>query len=121
MSCCYCLTSNPSRKLKLSLYKIVSRSLPQNLSPWRRIGSSRDAIVQRDSQTDFIRMLVATAVAVMGLGALLLLNHASWNEPKVSNETMIQYSSAAAAAARAGATVSATAPTLALASMPVGQ
>jgi hypothetical protein len=37
----------------------------------------------------FIPAIIATAVAAMGLGGLLLVNHGPWNKPKVKNETMI--------------------------------
>lgn len=41
---------------------------------------------------------VAAAVAVIGLVALLLVDHGPWNKPKIQNETMIQYGDTAAAA-----------------------
>jgi hypothetical protein len=57
----------------------------------------------------FIPAIIATAVAAMGLGGLLLVNHGPWNKPKVKNETMIQYGTTAASAAAAGAAVTPTA------------
>jgi hypothetical protein len=58
----------------------------------------------------FTPVIIATAVAALGLGGLLLVNHGPWNKPKVKNETMIQYGSTAASTAAAGATVTPTAP-----------
>ena len=75
-----------------------------------RLGLPKGLIVRRNSHADFIGMIIATAVAATGLIALLLVNHGLLNVPKVHNETMIQYGSAAAAATSAGATVTATAP-----------
>jgi len=74
-----------------------------------RLGLPKGLIVRRNSHADFIGMIIATAVAATGLIALLLVNHGLLNVPKVHNETMIQYGSAAAAATSAGATVTATA------------
>jgi hypothetical protein len=64
--------------------------------------------MRKDGHADIVRMIIATAVAATGLFALLLVNHAPWNKPNVRNETMIQYGSAAAAAAAIGATVTPT-------------
>jgi hypothetical protein len=58
----------------------------------------------------FTPVIIATAVAALGLGGLLLVNHGPWNKPKLKNETMIQYGSTAASAAAAGAAVTPTAP-----------
>jgi hypothetical protein len=58
----------------------------------------------------FSPAMIATAVAVIGLIVLLLVDHGPWNKPKVQYETMIQYGTTAASAAAAGATVTSTAP-----------
>jgi hypothetical protein len=56
----------------------------------------------------FAPLIIAMTVAVMGLGALLLVNHGPWTKPRVQNETMIQYGTTAASAAAAGAAVTPT-------------
>jgi hypothetical protein len=58
----------------------------------------------------FVPAVIATAVAAMGLAALLLVNHGPWNKPKLKNETMLEYGTTAASAAAAGAGVTPTAP-----------
>jgi hypothetical protein len=37
----------------------------------------------------FVPLIIATVVAVMSLGGLLLVNHVPWSKPKVQNKTMI--------------------------------
>jgi hypothetical protein len=46
-------------------------------------------------------VIIATAVALIGLVALLLLDHGPWNKPNVKNEIMIQYGTTATAAGAA--------------------
>jgi hypothetical protein len=62
----------------------------------------------RDIHSRFIPVITATALAVIGLVGLLVVNHGPWNKPKIENETMIQYGNTAAAAAAAGAAVTPT-------------
>jgi hypothetical protein len=58
---------------------------------------------RQDIHPHFVPVISATAVAVIGLVGLLLVNHGPWNKPKVQNETMIQYGTTAGAAAAAAA------------------
>jgi hypothetical protein len=59
---------------------------------------------RQDIHPHFVPVISATAVAVIGLVGLLLVNHGPWNKPKVQNETKIQYGATAGAAAGAGVT-----------------
>ena len=63
-----------------------------------------------DTSSRVLPALVATAIAAVGLLALILVDHGPWSTPKVESETMIQNGNTAAAAQAAGATVSETAP-----------
>jgi hypothetical protein len=67
-------------------------------------------MASRGFNRHFVPVVIATAVAMIGLGGLLLVNHGPWSKPKIQNETMIQYGTTAASAAAVGATVSPTAP-----------
>jgi hypothetical protein len=67
-------------------------------------------MTRNNTQPSFIPMTIAIAVAVTGLVTLLLIDHGLWNTLNIKNETMIQYGSAAAAAAAVGAVVTPTAP-----------
>jgi hypothetical protein len=58
--------------------------------------------------SQFAPLIIATAITVIGLLALLLVDHGPWNKPKVQNETMIQYSTTAASAAAVGAAIAPT-------------
>ena len=71
-------------------------------------------MVQRATHQHLVPAIIATAVALVGLSGLLLVNHGPWSKPKVKNETMIQYGTTAAAAAAVGATVTTTKPKLEL-------
>jgi hypothetical protein len=53
-------------------------------------------------------IIIAMAVAVLGLIGLLLINHGPWTKPKVRNEAMIQRGTTAGSAAAVGATVTPT-------------
>jgi hypothetical protein len=61
---------------------------------------------RRHSQ--FTPLIIATAIAVIGLVTLLLVNHGPWTKPKVQNETMIQYGTTAGSAAAVDAAVTPT-------------
>jgi hypothetical protein len=61
-------------------------------------------------RSSFGPVLISAAVAVVGLLALVLVDHGPWNKPQVQSETMVQFGTTAAAAQAAGATVSETAP-----------
>ncbi len=56
-------------------------------------------------------IIVAIAVAAIGLVSLILVDHGPWSKPRVQNGTMIEYGTTAGAAAAAGAIVTDTAPT----------
>lgn len=62
-------------------------------------------MARKDIHPHLVPAAIAVAVAVLGMVALLLVDHGPWNKVKVQNETMIQYGNTAAAAAAAGATV----------------
>jgi hypothetical protein len=70
----------------------------------------RFQMTRNNTQPSFIPMTIAIAVAVTGLVTLLLIDHGLWNTLNIKNETIIQYGSAAAAAAAVGAVVTPTAP-----------
>jgi hypothetical protein len=69
---------------------------------------SRGFMVRKDIHPHFIPLIIATAITVIGLVALLLVDHGPWNKPKVQNETMIQYGTTAASAAAVGAAITPT-------------
>jgi hypothetical protein len=48
---------------------------------------------------------IALAIAVVGLVALLLVDHGPWNKPSAGNTTMIEVGRTAGVAAAAGAVV----------------
>jgi hypothetical protein len=55
--------------------------------------------------------LFAVAIAAISLVALLVVDHGPWSKPQVLPAHMVEYSSTAAAAKAAGATVTPTPPT----------
>jgi hypothetical protein len=65
-------------------------------------------MVRKDTHSRFLPIIIAMAVAVLGLIGLLLVNHGPWTKPKVQNETMIQHGTTAGSAAAVGAAVTPT-------------
>jgi hypothetical protein len=55
-------------------------------------------------------LLVAIAIAVLGVLGMLIVDHGSWNKPKVQTAAMARYSTTGEAAAAAGANVMPTEP-----------
>ena len=62
----------------------------------------------------FVPVAIAGVVAVMGLVALLVVNHGPWNKPVVKPPTTVPQGDTAAAAREVGATVTPTNPKPAL-------
>jgi len=54
--------------------------------------------------------LVVSAIAGIGLAALLLVDHGPWSKPKIQAPQLVLYDNTAAAAGAAGATVTPTSP-----------
>jgi hypothetical protein len=61
-----------------------------------------------DTHSGILPIIIAMAVAVLGLIGLLLVNHGPWTKPKVQNEAMIQHGTTAGSAAAVGAAVTPT-------------
>jgi hypothetical protein len=59
-------------------------------------------------------VVIAMAVAVLGVLALLVVDHGPWSRPKVQTAEVANYGTTGAAARAAGATVTPTAPRPAL-------
>jgi hypothetical protein len=74
------------------------------------VASGEASMARNNTRSSFVPMIIAMAVALTGFVTLLLIDHGLWNTLNVKNETMIQYGSAAAAAAAVGAVVTPTAP-----------
>jgi hypothetical protein len=68
----------------------------------------------------YVPIAIAGAVAVLGLLALLLVDHGPWNRPAVKSPEVIPYTDTAAAAKAAGATVAPTDPKPAIEPVPPG-
>lgn len=66
-------------------------------------------MTQADTHSRLRSATIAAAVAVVGLGALLLVNHGPWNKRSAESATMIEVGKTAGAAAAVGAVVSQTA------------
>jgi hypothetical protein len=69
---------------------------------------SRGFMVRKDTHSRFLPIIIAMAVAMLGLIGLLLVNHGPWTKPTVQNETMIQHGTTAGSAAAVGAAVTPT-------------
>jgi hypothetical protein len=55
-------------------------------------------------------LLVAIAIAVLGVLGMLIVDHGSWNKPKVQTAAMAHYSTTGEAARAVGANVTPTEP-----------
>ncbi len=55
-------------------------------------------------------LVVAIAIAILGVLAMLIVDHGPWNKPKVQTAAMADYATTGDAARAAGATVVPTAP-----------
>lgn len=55
-------------------------------------------------------VLVAAAVAILGIAGMLLVDHGPWNKPKLQTAETRMYSTTGAAAKAGGATVTQTDP-----------
>jgi hypothetical protein len=55
-------------------------------------------------------VVIALAVAVLGVLAMLIVDHGRWSRPHVQTAEMVNYTTTGAAAQAAGATVTLTAP-----------
>lgn len=62
----------------------------------------------------FQPVLIAIAVATVGIVSLLVVNHGPWNKPQIQTLEAVVYNSTASAAQAAGATVTPTAHDMAL-------
>jgi hypothetical protein len=65
-------------------------------------------MVRKDTHLRLLPIIIAMAVAVLGLIGLLLVNHGPWTKPKVQNEAMTQHGTTAGSAAAVGATLTPT-------------
>ena len=63
-------------------------------------------------------LMVALAVAIVGVLGMLLVDHGPWNRPKLQTAEMVHYTTTGAAARAVGATVTPTAPKLELEPVP---
>ena len=71
-------------------------------------------------QKKFVPVAIAAAVALIGLLALLIVNHGPWTRPVVRAPAAIPTSDTAAAAEAAGATATPTDPKPAIEPVPPG-
>jgi hypothetical protein len=55
-------------------------------------------------------VVIALAVAVLGVLAMLIVDHGAWSRPHIKTAEMVNYTTTGAAAQAAGATVMPTAP-----------
>jgi hypothetical protein len=57
-------------------------------------------------------VVIALAVAIVGVLGMLVVDHGPWNKPEVQTADIVHYTTTAAAARAVGATVAPTAPKL---------
>lgn len=57
-----------------------------------------------------VPLLIAIAIAVLGVLGMLIVDHGSWNKPKVQTAAMAHYSTTGEAARAVGAVVAPTEP-----------
>ena len=65
-------------------------------------------------------LVVAAAVAALGVCAILIVDHGPWNKPKVQSAVKAAYSTTGEAARAAGATITPTEPKPAIEPLPAG-
>jgi len=68
-----------------------------------------------------VPLLIAIAIAVLGVLGMLIVDHGSWNKPKVQTAAMAHYSTTGEAARAVGAVVAPTEPKPHWSPMPPGQ
>ena len=78
------------------------------------------AIENHSTRYGGIPLLVAMAIAVLGVLGMLIVDHGSWNKPKVQTAAMAHYSTTGEAARAVGASVTPSAPKLQLEPDPPG-
>jgi hypothetical protein len=87
--------------------------------PWTSKMMSGQSIENQSTRTHPARhggvpLFVAAAVAVLGVIGILIVDHGSWNRPKVQTAEMAHYSTTGEAARAVGASVVPTEPNLKL-------